>query len=106
MNNQPGWLNQQQALHQRKLSAWSLAQSIAGYDPARYRLDAYGTWIAWSEYGQRTTHGWEIDHELPKAHFPGAANQPANQQALHWKNNRAKSDKIDFNTLSRLLGGA
>lgn len=100
------WVNQQQREYQRKLSAWSLAQPTPNYDPTKYRRDAYGSWIAWTEYGQRTAYGWEIDHELPKAHFHGAANQPANQRALHWKNNRAKSDKIDFNTLSRLLGGS
>lgn len=105
MTNLNDWINQQQREHQRKLSAWSLAQPAPNYDPTRYRRDAYGSWIAWTEYGQRTTYGWEIDHELPKAHFPGAANQPANQRALHWKNNRAKSDKIDFNTLNRILGG-
>lgn len=105
MSDLTSWIHQQQLEHQRKLSAWSRAHSVPGYNPNLYRRDAYGSWIAWSEYGQQTAYGWEIDHELPKAHFPSLANQPTNQRALHWRNNRTKSDLIDVSTLSRLLGG-
>lgn len=54
----------------------------------------------------RTDYGWEIDHELPKSQFPAAANQPGNLRALHWQNNRAKSDKIDIATLLKIERGA
>ena len=105
MSDHTSWLSQQRALYQRKLSAWNRAKSVFGYDAVQYRQDAHGSWIAWSEYGQHTQYGWEIDHELPKAHFPGVVNHPGNLRALHWRNNRAKSDKLDLSTIVRLLGG-
>jgi hypothetical protein len=107
--NQDGisrWLNHQQQEYHRKLAAWQKATLIPGYDASQVRRDAYGTTILWKDYGQTTAFGWEIDHELPKAHFPLNAGQSANLRALHWRNNRAKSDKIDLSTLNRLLGGA
>lgn len=93
------WITQQQEEYQRKLSAWGRAIPIIGYDQNQTRKDAYGSFIVWSEYGKQTQFGWEIDHELPKSQFPSIANQPANLRALHWKNNRVKSDKIDFRSL-------
>ncbi len=105
MSTLTDWITQQQLHHQRKLNAWNRAFVVIGQDQDKVRKDAYGSLIVWSEYGQQTTYGWEIDHELPKAHFPGVAGHPSNQRALHWKNNRTKSDKVDLNTLSRLLGG-
>ncbi|MFZ3009938.1 MAG: hypothetical protein WA030_02885 [Candidatus Microsaccharimonas sp.] len=104
MSDLTNWISQQQRDYQRKLGAWEQALVVIGYDRNRVRKDAHGTFIVWSEYGQRTAYGWEIDHELPKAHFPGIANAPANLRALHWRNNRTKSDGIDIATLSKLLG--
>ncbi len=99
------WISQQQFYHQRKQNAWNRALPVIGYDQDKVRKDAYGSFIVWNEYGQQTTYGWEIDHELPRAHFPTIAAQPSNQRALHWRNNRTKSDKIDMNTIRRIAGG-
>lgn len=100
------WINQQNQEHQRKQTAWQRAVPAQGYAVEVVRVDAYGSYIVWGEYGQTTQFGWEIDHELPKSVFPALAVQPANLRALHWRNNRAKSDKIDLNSLRRLLGGS
>lgn len=99
------WISQQQFYHQRKQNAWNRTFTVIGQDQDNVRKDTYGSLIVWSEYGQQTTYGREIDHELPKAHFPTIAAQPSNQRALHWRTNRAKSDKFDVNTLQRILGG-
>ena len=101
-----GWISQQQQEQQRKQTAWFQARPAQGYDAAAVRIDAYGSYIVWAEYGQTTQFGWEIDHELPKSLFPALATQSTNLRALHWRNNRSKSDKIDLNSLRRLLGGA
>jgi len=105
MNNLNNWLDERQRQHNRKQSAWSHAFTIGGYDPNQVRKDAYGSIMIWSDYGKTTVYGWEIDHELPKAHFPGLIAAPANLRAMHWRNNRSKSDSIDLSTLSNLLGG-
>lgn len=101
-----GWISRQQQEYQRKLAAWLRATPAQGYSTEQVRIDAYGSYIVWGEYGQTTSFGWEIDHELPKSQFPGIASQPTNLRALHWRNNRTKADKIDLNSLRRLLGGA
>jgi hypothetical protein len=105
MTDLNNWLDERQRQHVRKQSAWAHALVVEGYDPNQIRKDAYGSVIVWSDYGKTTTYGWEIDHELPKAHFPTIATQPSNQRALHWRNNRTKSDKLDVNTLQRILRG-
>lgn len=105
MSGLNNWISQQQEEYQRKLSAWNLSIPVINYNQDRVRKDAYGSFIVWSEYGKQTQFGWEIDHELPKSQFPSVANQPANLRALHWKNNRVKSDKLDPNTLRKILGG-
>jgi len=38
-----------------------------------------------------TALGWELDHKNPIAR--GGTESPRNLQALHWEENRAKSDK-------------
>jgi hypothetical protein len=90
------------ATDQQKLNAWTKARAVNGYNPTHVRMDDYGTMIVWGEYGQTTQYGWEIDHELPQNGYSVLARLLANQRALHWRNNRAKSDKIDPNTLRKL----
>ena len=89
------------ATEQQKNNAWAKARTINSYDPARFRVDDYGNVIAWGEYGKQTDYGWEIDHELPQNGFSILSSLLINQRALHWRNNRAKSDKVDPNTLRK-----
>ena len=105
MSNSPSWLDQQQQDYQRKSAAWQQAQAVEGYDPNRFRQDAYGSWIAWEDYGKRSTFGWQIDHELPKSIFPALDSLLPNLRALHWRNNIAKSDNIELTSLEKFFGG-
>ena len=75
-----------------KIVAWTRALVVNGYDPFRYRKDRYGSWIEWTEYGKTTQYGWEVDHVHPISLL--GSDHEANLQALHWRNNRAKSNRI------------
>ncbi len=91
------------ATDQQKINAWTKARTVQGYDPAHVRMDDYGSIIIWGEYGHQSEHGWEIDHELPQNGFSTLSNLLVNQRALHWRNNRAKSDKVDPASLRKWL---
>jgi len=65
---------------------WNKATVVSGYDPAQYRKDGCGAWIARSSYGTLGDHGWEIDHSKPVA--KGGTDDLGNLQPLQWKNNR------------------
>ncbi len=71
----------------RKLAVWQKGQTVIGYDSSEYRLDSHGSWMRYSEYGQMTTYGWEIDHINPSG-----PDELWNLQPLFWRNNRRKSD--------------
>jgi hypothetical protein len=71
----------------RKLAIWEKGQSVQGYDPREWRMDSYGCWIRFSDYGQQTTFGWEKDHI-----DPNGPDELWNLQPLYWHNNRRKSD--------------
>ncbi|HTP81048.1 MAG TPA: HNH endonuclease signature motif containing protein [Bacteroidota bacterium] len=71
-------------------AVWSKALLVPGYPS--YRTDACGALIRWEEYGTTTDHGWEIDHIRPVAKNGG--DELSNLQALHWENNRHKSDNF------------
>lgn len=85
-----GLLNNPFLEEQRKIAAWNNA--TPGMDP-QFRLDAFGTWIKWSEYGDRTAaFGWEIDHSVPRA--VGGSDAFANLRALHWRHNASLGGKL------------
>jgi hypothetical protein len=71
-----------------KDAVWRKGQLIFGRDPAEWRMDAYGSWMHYSEYGQQTTYGWEKDHI-----DPNGPDELWNLQPLNWLNNRRKSNK-------------
>lgn len=78
---------------EEKRQAWNRAIIIPGYDSSRYRQDIAGAWIGWDYYGNTDKElglGWEIDHIKPLS--KNGQNTAGNRRALHWKNNRAKSD--------------
>ncbi|MGH9688466.1 MAG: HNH endonuclease [Candidatus Acidiferrales bacterium] len=71
-------------------AVWSKGRVDPRYDSAVYRMDAYGTWMKRSDYGQTSKYGWEIDHIIPAVR--GGGDFLSNFQPLHWQNNRAKGD--------------
>jgi hypothetical protein len=72
----------------RKDAVWAKGRIIPNYDPAIWRWDSNGGVMRYSEYGQTTEYGWEIDHI-----DPNGSDDLANLQPLNWLNNRRKSDK-------------
>ena len=77
----------------RKMSAWLRASEIPGHDGALWRRDRFGSAIHWPHHGNRDSdYGWEIDHQIPKAR--GGLGFASNLEALHWRNNVAKSDSL------------
>jgi len=89
------YLNPQQqridVQHLRKSVAWNRATIIPNYDCNVWRRDRFGTPMKWSDHGNRDSkHGWEIDHVRPLS--KGGVDEHSNLQALHWRNNCAKSN--------------
>ena len=81
--------------HQRKIAAWNRATIIPNFDQNVWRWDSFGTPIRWTDHGNRDAeHGWEIDHIHPLS--KGVADHFDNLQALHWRNNTAKSNHVLF----------
>ena len=79
--------------YQRKLKAWDAAQIAPG---TPLRKDACGAWMRWEDYGDTDSqYGWEIDHTVPVS--LGGLSHQSNLRALHWKNNRAKSNSLVHN---------
>lgn len=76
---------------------WKKAKAISGYDSNIWRQDHAGAWIKFSEYGKRSTYGWEIDHRKPLA--KNGSDDDSNLYPLQWENNRTKGDDYPrFNT--------
>jgi HNH endonuclease len=73
-----------------KLAAWNKAQIDGQYDPKLFRKDRFGNWIKWTEHGQQTLYGWEIDHVVPVSW--GGRDHPQNVAATYWLANRKKSN--------------
>jgi 5-methylcytosine-specific restriction endonuclease McrA len=72
-------------------NAWIRATPIDGYSPSQWRRDEYGNAIHYNSYGTTGEYGWELDHRKPLS--KGGSERQTNIRALHWKANRAKSDK-------------
>ncbi len=45
---------------------WNRLRTVSGKDKDSFRLDAAGALIEWSEYGEYSSNGWQIDHACPK----------------------------------------
>lgn len=78
----------------RKDNIWNNAKTIKGQNPDTWRKDNYGNTIRYGSYGTQGDYGWEIDHKNPKAN--GGTDNPRNLQALHWEENRKKSNKYPY----------
>lgn len=72
-------------------NAWIRATPIPGYNASEWRRDDYGNAIHYGSYGTTGDYGWELDHIKPQS--KGGSDFQHNIRALHWKANRAKSDK-------------
>lgn len=59
-----------------------------------YIYDCDGCRIYFHLFGKKVNGGWQADHILAKT--KGGSNDITNLQALNWKSNIKKSDKIDF----------
>lgn len=69
-------------------AVWNKGRIIQNNDPAQWRKDTCGAWIARNQYGNRDSdYGWEIDHINPNG-----GDAISNLQPLQWANNVAKSD--------------
>jgi len=73
-----------------KRTVWNKGRVIPDYDSAVWRRDICGHAIKYSEHGEKTKHGWEIDHIKPVA--LGGSDHIDNLQPLYWENNRKKGD--------------
>ena len=70
---------------------WEKASEIRGRNPDVWRRDEEGNIMRWGSYGTVGEYGWEIDHRNPVAN--GGTDHPRNLRALHWQENREKSDE-------------
>jgi len=71
---------------------WLNSKEIPGTNGVDARLDRYGNLMRWSQYGETTEHGWEVDHIIPKSQ--GGSDDISNLEPMHWKANRQKSDRL------------
>ena len=72
---------------QKRRAVWAKGLRVPGFDPAEWCFDEQMTLIRYSEYGQQTAYGWEIDHRTPSA--LGGLDEYPNLRPLHWKANRS-----------------
>jgi len=76
-----------------KQLVWNKGKAVSDSNPAFIRLEACGMWMAWSDYGKRSSRfGWEIDHIKPVA--AGGTDELANLRPLNWQNNASKADRF------------
>ncbi len=78
----------------KRNNAWNKANEVRGKDPEVWRRDKFGNLLRWGSYGTQGEFGWEVDHRFPRA--KGGTDAPKNLQAIHWEENRKKSDKYPY----------
>ena len=81
-------------LEDLKRAAWGRTSPVSGQLNAwEFRKDCLGKVVRYSDFGNRhSPFGWELDHIVPRS--VGAATDPDNLQALHWKTVAARSDAL------------
>lgn len=75
-----------------KDAVWMKGHVIVGYDPRDMRKDDLGYFIRYSEYGEHSTYGWEIDHIIPKSR--GGSDFISNLRPLWWQANAARGGRL------------
>ena len=74
---------------------WNHASVVEGFAPDRFRKDACGAWIQWSDYGNhKSQYGWDIDHVLPRV--LGGGDEEINLRPMQWQNNLSKADDFPY----------
>ncbi len=67
---------------------WEKGRIVRPNDPAEWRKDECGAWMARAQHGNRDSqYGWEVDHISP-----GGPDTLDNLRPLQWENNVDKSD--------------
>ena len=75
-------------------AVWNKGRPIPNSDPAVWRSDIRGAVMKYSEHGEATQQGWEIDHIKPVSR--GGPDALENLQPLQWQNNRAKGESYPW----------
>ncbi|KAG0583524.1 hypothetical protein KC19_3G143800 [Ceratodon purpureus] len=65
----------------------------AGFDPAKFRVDAYGNVLYWSA-DPSSPLSWEVDHWFP--HSRGGRTVPRNLQIVQWQARQRKKNRLEF----------
>lgn len=65
----------------------------AGFDPAKFRVDAYGNVLYWSA-DPSSPLSWEVDHWFP--HLRGGRTVPSNLQIVQWQARQRKKNRLEF----------
>ena len=78
-----------------KINVWAKGSIIFSLPSDLWRRDVCEKIMRFSDHGERTSvYGWEIDHIVPVVH--GGLDDISNLQPLHWENNAAKGDQLDW----------
>ena len=76
-------------------NVWEMGRIIPDFSANTYRWDICGQVMQFDQHGNRSSDsGWEIDHKNPVEN--GGLDDYTNLQPLNWKNNLAKSDKLNW----------
>ncbi|WP_372397829.1 hypothetical protein ABMY26_13680 [Azospirillum sp. HJ39] len=72
---------------QKKFAVWIKGSPVYGYDQALWRVDAFGQFMFFWAYGDRShLYGWEMDH-FPVPKCMGGLDDVSNLRPLNWLTN-------------------
>lgn len=79
-------------------AVWQKAEAVYGINELRYRKDIGGAWLQKDQYEKEGKYGWGIDHICPRS--KGGNENISNLQAMHWENNKEKSNYYPWFSIS------